>query len=825
MLTDVRHALRTLRLSPLFAMSAVLTLALGIGASTGVFAVVDAVLLRPLPYAEPDRLVRIWETNPAQGIERSEVSPGSFVDWRTRTGTLDRISVFMAREWLISIDGVAEAVQGAEVSPSLFPMLGVAPVAGRTFRPEAEQAAPFGDEGEIVISHALWRRRFGGRIDALGQTISLEGRRPVTIIGVMPAGFAFPSRTEAWRSETFLRPVGPGQRMTRYYEAIGQLRPGSTIDDARADLGGIAAGLETEHPRSNAGYGVRIEHLDETIVGGVRTGLSVLLAGVACVVLIACANAAGLLLARAAARRHEMAVRLALGASWARVLRHHLTESAVLTALGAALGYLLGRATVRVLVALAPGDIPRLDEITFGGPVLLLSAGVGLASAILTGLPPVLQARRLDVHDTLKTGGRGGAPASTRFARRWLIGAEVALTLVLLVGSMLLLRSFIALRNVDVGFDGRQVLTAELRLTTNRFPDTRRPWFLLSRHFDDVLSDLAAIRGVTAVGGITGLPLAGDRSSGTFWIGTSAGPRPDATQQFKADISVVTPQYFEVLRIPVRRGRTFTAADRLSEQTLTQPPAEGAARPQGVVVINDAMARRFWPSVDPIGTSIVLFDHPQVAASTIVGVVGDVRADGVATPAEPAVYVPFGELPGFRLAVALRTDASLAALTGLVRDRLRQVDPQMSVSRIRPMDDVVGSAVSRPRFTVLLVGSFGLIALGLAAVGIYGVVAFLVAGRTREIGVRMALGAQRADVVRLVLTDGLVPVAFGAIAGFGLALAGVRALGTLLFGVPPFDPVSFIAAASALGAVALAAALIPARRAAGVNPLAALRRP
>jgi predicted permease len=824
MLSELRHAVRTLRRSPLFALGAVLTLALGIGANAAVFSVVDAVLLRPLRYAEPDRLVRIWETNPALGIERGDVSPGSFVDWRTRTRTLDRISVFMAREWLLSIEGAVEAVQGAEVSPSLFPMLGVAPVAGRTFRPEAEQAPPFGDEGEIVISHALWQRRYGGRMDALGRTIWLEGRLPLTIVGVMPAGFAFPARAEAWRSETFLRPVGPGQRMTRYYEAIGQLRHGSTIDDARSDLGAIAKGLETEHPRSNAGYGVRIERLDETIVGGVRTGLALLLAVVACVLLIACANVASLVLARATARRHEVAVRLALGASWARVLRQSLTESAVLAALGAAVGCLVGRASVQVLVALAPGDIPRLDEITFGGPVLLCSAGVGLVSAIVTGLPPVFQARRLDVHDTLKTGGRGGAPAATRSARTWLIAGEVALTLVLLIGSMLLLRSFIALRGVDVGFDSRQVLTAELRLATNRFPDTGRPWFLLARHYDDALSDLAAIPGVAAVGGITGLPLAGNASSATFWIGTGAGPRPDATQQFKADISVVTPQYFDVLRIPLRRGRTFTAADRLSEQTLTQPPAESLARPHGVVVINDAAARRFWPGADPIGASIVLFDHPQVAASTIVGVVGDVRASGVAMPGDPAVYVPFGELPGFRLAIAVRTEGSPQAVTGRVRDRLRQIDPQMLVSRIRPMDDVVGGAVSRPRFTLVLVGSFALLALSLAAVGIYSVVAFLVAGRTREIGVRMALGAERADVVRLVLTDGLVPVALGSIAGFGLALLGVRALGTLLFGVLPLDPISFLGAASALGAVALAAALIPARRAAGVDPLIALRQ-
>ena len=814
MLSDFGCSVRSLSRSPFFTLSAVLTLTLGIGANAAVFSVVEAVLLHPLPYAEPDRLVRIWETNPTQGIERADVSPGSFVEWRARTRTLEGVALYMARDWVATVKGEVEAVRGARVSSSLFQTLGVAPILGRTFRPE-------GEEREVVIGYSIWQRRFGGRADVVGQTWLAEGYLPSTIVGVMPQGFAFPAGVEVWGSDVRIRAVGPRDFATRYYEAIGRVRRGLSLEAARADLSAVQKQIAAEHPESTAGFGVQIERLDRTLVEGVRTPLLIVLAVVGCVLLIACANVASLLLARATSRRHEVAVRLALGARWTRVLRQSFSDGLLLAAAGTALGGLLAFAMVRLLMAAAPADLPRVDGVTFGFPVMVFAVIVALVSAFLTALPPVLQARRLDIHETLKTGGRGQAPASARRMRGWLIGGEVALTLALLVGCMLLLRSFVALRGVDLGFERRHVLTAEMRLTTGRFFVTnRRPWFQLAQHYDSVISTLATLPGVGAVGGVTGLPLTGNGDEDTFWLGDTRLPDSQARA---VDIRVVTPGYLDAMKTPVIRGRGFMSTDRLTEEQLTKPSAEGSQRPTGVVMVNDAFARRYFQERDPLGASLVVSAHTFVRASTIVGVVRDVREHGIGTPPTPLIYVPFGEMPGFRLSVAVSTTAELAGVASLLKDRLHELDPQMMVSQIRPLDDVVSGALSRAQFTLLLVASFALIALGLSGVGIYSIVAFLVANRTREIGVRIALGARSKDVVRLVLRDGLLPVAVGAAAGCAVAAVSVGTLRSLLFGVLPFDPASFALAGFVVALVALAAALIPARHAIRVDPMVALR--
>ena len=823
MSTDLRYSLRTLARTPGFTLSAVLTLALGIGANAAVFSVVYAVLLNPLPYAEPGRLVRIYEANQAQGIERGDVSPGTFVDLRARSRTLEHVAVFMARRWLLSFGDDPELLNGALVSPSMFPMLGVAPLVGRTFRPESEQSPPFGDEADVVISHSLWQRRFGGRPDVVGQVVKLEGRRALTVVGVMPAGFDFPGRAEFWRNAPFVRPIGHAERAVRYHESIARLAPGVSLEQARAELAGIARQLEAEHPKANAGYSLRVERLDDETIGSVRPALLVLLGVVGCVLLIGCTNVANLLLARATARRRELAVRVALGASRGRLLRQSLSDCAVLAVLGGAGGLLLGYWGMRVLTALGPQDTPRLQEVAFGAPVYVLVAVLAVTAACLIGVVPMVTAAPVSVAAALKQGARTGDGGLGRSARSWFIGAEVALTLVLLVGASLLLRSFIALRHVDLGFDTDRVLTADLVLGTARFPEASRPWFRLAQHYDHVLSELAALPGVDVVGGITDVPLTGSGATGKFWVGDGSSERPDATRQFDVGISIVTPAYFEVMRIPVTRGRSFTPADRLSEAVLTAPAERRADKPRGVVIVNESMARRHWPGGDAVGQSIVLADHWAVSSSVIVGVVADVRATGVDQPSAPTVYAPMGEIAGFRLSVALRSRQAVEPLAPVLRARLRAIDPQMVVSNVRTLDDVVSGAVSRPRFNLVLVSVFALLALALSAVGISGVMAYLVTRRTREIGIRMALGARRGDVLRLVLREGLRPVMGGLVVGVAVAVVAARLIRTLVFGIAPVDPASFVLAGTALLVVALVAAWIPARRATAVDPLVALR--
>jgi putative ABC transport system permease protein len=822
-MNNLRYSLRTLARTPGFTVSAVLALALGIGANAAVFSVVYAVLLNPLPYADPGRLVRIYEANPAQGIERGDVSPGTFVDVRARNRSLEHVAVFMARRWLLSFGDEPELLSGALVSPSVFPMLGVAPVVGRTFRPESVQPPPYGDDAEVVISHSLWQRRFGGRPDVVGQTVKLEGRRALTVVGVMPAGFDFPGRAEFWRNAPFVRPIGNAERAVRYHESIARLAPGVSLDQARVELSGIARQLKAEHPSANAGYSLRIERLEEVTVGEVRPALLVLLGVVGCVLLIGCTNVANLLLARATARRRELAVRVALGAGRGQLLLQSLSDCAVLAVFGGAGGVLLGYWGMRVLTTLGPQDTPRLQEVAFGGPVYVLVVVLGVTAACLIGIVPILTAAPASMAAALKHGGRGEDGGAGRSARSWLIGAEVALTLVLLVGASLLLRSFIALRHVDLGFQAERVLTADLILSTARFGDASRPWFRLVQHFDQVLSELAALPGVEAAGGITGVPLTGEVPSGKFWMGDGSAERPDATRQFDVGISIITPGYFEAMRIPVSRGRSFTAADRFSEAALTAPAEQRADKPRGAVIVSESMARRYWPGGHAVGQSIVLADHWAASSSIIVGVAADVRSAGVDQPATPTVYVPMGEVSGFRLSVALRGREAVESLASLLRARLHAFDAQMLVSNVRTLDDVVSGAVSRPRFNLVLLAGFALLALALAAVGISGVIAYLVTRRTREIGIRMALGARRGDVLKLVLGEGLRPVVGGVVVGAAVAVAAARLMRTLVFGIAPIDPASFALAGASLVVVALAAAWIPARRAAAVDPLVALR--
>lgn len=827
MLHDLRYALRTLRRSPAFAASAILALALGIGANTAVFSVVYAVLLKPLPYAEAERLVRVYELNTSRGIGPGRISPGTFVDVRARNRTLEGLAVYtQGGEALWGFGNEYDVIKTSAVSPALFSLLRVNPVLGRSFRAEADQEKPDGDQGGVVISYSLWQRRFGGSPDVVGQSVRVEGRFPLQIIGVMPRGFAFPEGIDAWVNLAFMRPVGPGQRQARPYPAIARLASGVTLVDARAELATLSSQLALEQPQSNAGWTADLQPLADALVPVNKAVLVTMLGAVGGVLLIACANVANLLLARASARRHEMSVRMALGAGAMRLLRQCLTEALVLSALGTSAGLLVGLSMTRVLVRMAPPE-PRLNEAGMNAALLLFAIGVGLAAALVVGVIPGLQSVRDARSGALRPQSRAVAGGG-RTLRGLLIGGEVAVVVLLLTTALLLGRSFVKLRDVDLGFEPHHVLSVETRWPTGRFPmgPGVRPWPQVQRAVDDLVAAVAGVPGVDAAGLISDLPLTGDGASGNLWRADAPGasglaPPPSPADVWRADISIVTAGYFPAMSIPFVRGRNFVDADRLSVEQLNDLETPRS----GVAVINSAFASRYFPNDDPVGRSLVVADASTFGWSrTIVGVVADVRSAKVAEAARPAIFLPHAQNPDvFRPTIAVRSSLPVDAIVGPMRDRIRAFDPQLLVMRTRPMGEIVSGALSRPRFNLLLVTTFAVLALGLAAVGIYGVVAYLVTQRTREIGIRMALGARPGDLLRLVLREGMAPVVLGGVAGMVAALAATQAIRTMLFGVTPLDAVSFAAAPAILAAVALLACYLPARRATRVDPLVALR--
>ena len=824
---DLRYALGSLRRSPGFATSAILALALGIGANTAMFSVIYAVMLKPLPYAEPDRLVRLYERNPAQGTERGDVSPGTFVDWRARSHTLEHFAVYVQGEALWSFGERNEIVRSSAVTSSLFDALRVAAVLGRTFSP-APGGAPAPDVREAILSYGLWQRRFGGSPSALGQTVRVEGRFPLQIVGVMPRGFAFPESAEAWTdlSGDVSGAMSANRRQMRHYHAMARLAGGATLAAARAELAGLSAQLETEQPRSNAGWTADLEPLADALVPVNRAALVALLGAVSGVLLIGCANVSNLLLARATARQHEMSVRRALGASTARLLRQCCAEALVLAVLGTLAGLLVGQGMTRLLVHMAPPE-PRLDEAGMNGALLLFAVGAGLVSTLFVGLVPAWQSSRTARDGGLRPQARAIAGGSGTL-RRLLIAGEVLVVVLLLTTAMLLGRSFVKLRGVDLGFAPRHVLSVETRWPVGRFAPTPglRPWSKVQHAVDDLIAAVSGVPGVEAAGLVTDLPLTGAPGAGSMWHADAAGasgrkPPTSARDQWHADISVVTAGYFPAMSIPFVRGRNFVDADRLSDDQLNNPEVPRS----GVAVINSAFAARYFPHQDPTGRTLVLYDDQTFGwTRTIVGVVADIRAIAVTEAARPVIFLPHAQYPNvFRPTIAVRSTLPTDAIAGVIRERLRVFDPQLLILRTRAMDEIVSGALSRPRFNLLIMGTFALMALGLAAIGIYGVVAFLVAQRTREIGIRMALGARAADVLGLVLREGMSPVLLGAAGGMLAAIAATRAIRTMLFGVTPLDAISLAAAPALLAVVALIACYLPARRALRVDPIVALR--
>jgi predicted permease len=788
---DLRYTARTLLKNPGFTALAIVVLALGIGANTGVFSVVNSVLLKPLSYREPDRLVVALHNG------AFPVSPADYLDYKHDVPAFDRMAAAEAWGGSLPGSGKTEVISSMRVTANLLPMLGNGPLLGRVFTPDEDQP---GAPPVVLLSYGLWQRRFGGDPGILGRGITLSGAG-YTVIGVMPASFHFApfwqTQAELWAPLVLANRIH--DRGGRSLRVFARLKPGVSIRQAQAAMDGVASRLAAAYPQTNAKLGITVMALHEKVVGPIRSTLYILLGTVTFVLLIACANVSNLLLTRAIARRQEMALRLAVGASRFRLIRQLLTESIFLAALGGGAGFALARWGVSLLVAILPkASLPRQQEIGIDAAVFGFTLLLSIVTGFVFGLAPAFQVSRSDLNENLKQGGRSSTKgAGQRRTQSWLIAVEVSLALVLLAGAGLMIRTMYRLNAVDAGFDPHNVLTFDVSIagTSHNGPVL----------FKQVTERLAAIPGVESVGAINHLPIGGD----TWTLGYTVAGRPPQPpgEGFGAVYRVVRAGYFETMRLPLIRGRNFNELD--NEQT------------SAVVIVNETLARRQWPGGNPVGKRILLGPAPL----TVVGVVKNARQSDWTSEPGDEVYLPYLQRPNsFRqLTVVLRTRTHPESLTGAVQREIWSIDRNLPVSHLMTMNEVIADKLWRSRLSTLLLGIFAAIALMLAAVGIYGVISYSVRERTQEIGIRMALGADSGDVLKLTLVASMKPVLAGAAAGLALALAGSRLMVPLLYRAPVADPYTFGAVTLVLLLSALLAAYLPARRATKVDPLIALR--
>jgi putative ABC transport system permease protein len=804
---DIKYSVRMLVKNPGFTLVAVIALALGIGANTAIFSVVNAVLLKPLPYKNPERLVMLWE-QPAQG-GRMSVAGLNFLEWRKESRLLEDIMVFSNASFDLTGPDAAERIEGTRASVSYFDMLGGQAMLGRTFQAGDDAASA---PRVVVVSHGFWQSRLGGDPAAIGREIKLNDE-PRTVIGVMPPDFG--DRIETWVWTPII--VDPEQMSVggRSLSAIARLKPGVTLGQAQGEMSAIAARLAEVRPQFNRGWGVSLVPLHEQVTGNVRLILLVLSGAVGLVLLIACANVANLLLASAARREHEMAIRTALGASRARLSRQVLTESVLLALLGGALGLLLALWGIDLLLGLAPGSIPRAREIGINSQVLGFTLLVSFLTGIVFGLAPAWQSLRGDLSAALKGAGKSssGSFQHSRL-RSALVVVEVALAIVLLVGAGLLMRSFVRLTEVDPGFSAGNVLLLEVPLSTTRYSEDHQ----VLRFYDEMFRRVRSLPGVEAAGTTHSLPLGGSDSTRPFIIADA--PLPDPGTEPSANYSVISPDYFRTMGIPVVRGREFLETDN--------------AGAPGVVLINQSLARRYWKDEDPVGKRLrqgaVSNESPWL---TIVGVVGDVRHGGLDREPRPEMYFSYAQaamqqsssIAGNRrrITLAVRVDGNPASYADAVRREISGIDKNQPVTGVRTLGETVARSVMPQRFNALLLGIFAGLAVLLAMIGVYGVMNFAVTGRTREIGIRMALGARGADVVRMIVGQGMLLVVIGVIIGLASSFVLTRLIANLLYETSATDPVVFAIIPTLLGLAALIACYIPARRATKIDPMIALR--
>jgi putative ABC transport system permease protein len=799
-LQDLRYALRNLVRQPGFAATAILTLALGIGATTAIFSVVNAVVLRPLPYREPDAIVAVRTLWTKTGLNSATVSAPDFHDWKAQNRSFDALAYYSGGEAPVMADGNPDYATTYIVTPGFFDALGVGPRAGRLFTPEEEKA---GGPLAAVITDAYWRRQFGARADAIGSTLKL-GDQFFTIVGVLPPGLRFPARADVYAPAAFTTETA--SRSGHNYQVIGRLKAGVSLEQAQGEMSAIASRLADQYPISNAGKSVLVMPLKDLLVRDTRATLYVLLAAVSFVLLIACANVANLLLARSTARSREMVVRAAVGAGRGRLVRQLLTEGLVLALVSAAIGAALARGGVIALLALAPTDLPRLDEIQVDTTALGFALLISLLASVIFGLAPALHVSRVRLAEGLRQGGKGSAlGARSGLARNAFVVAEIALAVVLVVAAGLLGRSLVALAQVDMGFSPERVLVLRTSFPVNRDEDAPRA----VAFYRDALRDVRAVPGVDAASGVLSIPTS-VRSNGSYWLEGGPGPDQTGVNAPEAVLNVVTPDYFRTMRIPVKRGRDFTENDR--------------ADAPFVAIVSEALVRESFGGRDPIGHRIQC-GLDSLAFMTIVGVVGDVRTYGPARPPQPEIYMPFEQhpLPSTVLTIMARTAApDPLALTETIRRVIHARNPEVPM-KASTMERTLLDASAAPRFRTFLLVVFAAVALLLAVAGVYGVMAYTVSQRVPEIGVRVALGASPADIMRMIVGQGARLAAVGLGVGLVLALAASRLLQGLLFGVTARDPLILAAVTALVTSAALAACYIPGRRALRVEPTVALR--
>ena len=799
LLQDLRYGIRTLVRQPGFAATAILTLALGIGATTAIFSVVNGVVLRPMPFDSPDRVMVVTNTNMKTGSRNTTISGPDFFDWRAQNQSFAVLAYYTGSgETSVTVNNASDYTTVTRVSPGYLSVFGATARIGRLFTPEEEQP---GDSDAVVITEPYWRRQFGSDPRVIGATITF-GQRTRTIIGV--TGMRYPERTDIYYPD----PVAPESqsRTGHNYRGVGRLAPGVSVAQAQSEMSGIASRLGQQYPLSNAEKGIAVVPVQEVVVGDTRQTLMVLLAAVAFVLLIACANVANLLLARAASRQRELVVRAAVGAGRVRLIRQMVTESVVLALLAGAAGVIIARWGVTALLALAPPDLPRLDEVTVDTTALMFALAISLVASLIFGLAPAWHVSRVDLADGLRQGGKGSSLGMRGgWARKAFVVTEIALAVALVMGAGLLGRSLIALANVDMGFEGGRLVVLRTVVPVSGPPDFARA----ISTYRTMLSEIRAIPGVTSAGGVTSLPTA-VRSNGGYWIQGGPGPEVLGMKSPQAVFNVTTPDYFKTLQVPIVRGRDFNDGDRLDAPF--------------VAMINEQLAKDAFPGVDPIGRTIRA-GLDSLEPMTIVGIVKDVRTRGPSRPVQAELFMPYEQHqgPATSLNIVMRTEAAdPLALAATASRQIRGRNPNVPV-RIETMEMTMANATATPRFRTVLLVVFAVVALLLAIAGVYGVMAYTVNQRVPEIGLRVALGASPADVMRLVLQEGAVLVVTGLAVGAALSFAGAQFISGLLFGVSARDPLVFVAVSALVTIAAFAACLVPGRRALRIDPLLALR--
>jgi putative ABC transport system permease protein len=802
MLQDLRFAARTLLKNPAFTIAAVLCLALGIGVNVTIFSCVRALLIRPFPYKDPDNLVAIGENNVKRGWHMNSVSYPNFRSWQAQSRTLENVGNFTGASFNLASGDGAEFIQGGTVSWTMFRTLGITPQLGRDFNEDEDRV---GARKTILLSDRVWRDRFGGKRDVVGTDILVNGVKH-TVIGVMPPNFEFPAQAGAWTTMQ-LDPLA--QRGNHSWQVIGRLKAGTTIEQARKDLNAIGAALEKEYPTSNLGWGVDVEALRDNQVGNIRPVLMIMTASVAFVLLIACANVANLLLARASARSKEMAVRVALGANSWRVVRQLLIESILVALVGATLGIAFAYAFLQWIKANLLAGIPFWMRFTIDGQVLLFTVTVAVLTGLIFGLVPALQSARPNLNETLRDAGARGSSAgrARQRLRSSLVIGEVALSVVLLVGAALLIRSFLGMQSIKPGFDPTNLLTMRVTLTGPAYDSTYKRFAF----WDRFLTQLNERPGVVSAGITNNIPLGGGNNNNFMVVEnqtTQLGTEP------LLEIRWVSPKYLETMRIPIKRGRMF------NQQEWADSGVTGR-----VAVINEYMAQRFWPNADPIGKRFKFGNANDTLNRwiTIVGVAADIKHKQLTSTPDFQGYMPYRQGGWNTAAIVVRTRGEPTQATGTVLSTLKQIDPLLPAYRILSMDANIERSYWQQALYGKMFGVFAAIAVVLAAVGVYGVISYAVSQRTQEIGVRVALGAQRTDVLKLIVGHGALLGGVGIAIGLGGALSVTRLLRTMLFGVSPFDPLSFVGVSLLLTTIALVASYVPARRAARVDPVEALR--